>query len=69
MFECTLIRKSFQSPLPDVPKKKTNKDDDDDDKKDPDGFQKPENSQCHLWRRSKLLQTCPKATAMGDPFS
>ena len=43
MFECTLIRKSLQSPLPDVPKKKPNKDDDDDDKKDPDGFQKPEN--------------------------
>jgi len=43
MFECTLIRKSLQSPLPDVPKKKPNKDDDDDDKKDPDGFQKSKN--------------------------
>ena len=43
MFECTIIRKSFQSPLPDAPKKKPNKEDEDDDKKDPDGFQKPEN--------------------------
>ena len=43
MFGCTIIRKSFQSPLPDVPKKKPNKEDEDDDKKDPDGFQKPEN--------------------------
>jgi hypothetical protein len=42
MFECTLICKSFQSPLPDAPKKKQNKDDDDD-KKDPGGFQKHEN--------------------------
>ena len=43
MFECTIIRKSFQSPLLDVPKKKPNKEEDDDDKKDPDRFQKPEN--------------------------
>jgi hypothetical protein len=38
MFGCTIIRKSFQSPLPDVPKKKPNKEDEDDDKNDPDGF-------------------------------
>ena len=38
MFECTIIRKSFQSPLPDAPKKKQNKEDDDD-KKDPDDLQ------------------------------
>jgi len=44
MFECTIIRKSLQSPLPDAPKKKPNKDDNDNDKKDPDGFQKPENT-------------------------
>jgi len=43
MFECTIIRKSLQSPLPDAPKNKPNKDDNDNDKKDPDGFQKPEN--------------------------
>ena len=43
MFECTIIRKSFQSPLLDVPKKKPDKEDEDDDKKDADGFQKPEN--------------------------
>ena len=43
MFGCTIIRKSFQSPLPDVPKKKPNKEDEDDDKNDPDGFQKPKN--------------------------
>ena len=43
MFECTLIRKSLQSPLPDAPKKKPNKDDDDGDKKYPDGFRKREN--------------------------
>jgi hypothetical protein len=42
MFECTLIRKSLKSPLPEAPKKKQNKEDDDD-KKDPDGFQQPEN--------------------------
>ena len=38
MWECTILRKSFQSALPDTPKKKQNKDDEDD-KKDPDGFQ------------------------------
>ena len=43
MFECTIIRKSFQSPLPDAPKKKPNKEDEDDVEKDLDGFQKPEN--------------------------
>ena len=42
MFECTIIRKSFQSPLPDAPKKKQSKDNDDD-KKDPDGFQQQQN--------------------------
>ena len=42
MFECTIIRKSFQSALPDAPKKKQNNEDDDD-KKDPDGFQKQQN--------------------------
>ena len=41
MFECTIIHKSFQSPLPDAPKKKNK--DDDDDKKDPDGFQQQQN--------------------------
>ena len=39
MFESTIIRKSFQSPLPDASKKKQNNEDDND-KKDPDGFQK-----------------------------
>jgi hypothetical protein len=43
MFKCSIIGKSFQSPLPDAPKKKPSKQDDDEDKKDPDGFQKPEN--------------------------
>ena len=43
MFECTIIRKSLQSTLPDAPKKNPNKEDDDDDKKDPDGFQKQQN--------------------------
>ena len=32
MFECSIIRKSFQSPLPDAPKKKPTKQDGDDDK-------------------------------------
>jgi len=31
MFECTIILKSLQSTLPDVPTKKPNKEDDDDD--------------------------------------
>ena len=43
MFECTLIRKSLQAPLPEVPKKKPIKEDDDNDKKDPDAFQQLEN--------------------------
>ena len=43
MFERTIIRKSLQFPLPYAPKKKPNKEDDDDDKKDPNGFQLPEN--------------------------
>ena len=38
MWECTILRKSFQSAPPDAPKKKQNKDNEDD-KKDPDGFQ------------------------------
>ena len=42
MFECSIIRKSLQSTLPDAPKKKQNKDDEDD-KKDPDGFQQQQN--------------------------
>ena len=42
MFECSIIRKSFQSTLPDTLKKKQNKDDEDD-KKDPDGFQQQQN--------------------------
>ena len=42
MFECTVIHNSFQSPLPDAPKKKQNNEDDDD-KKDPDGFQQQQN--------------------------
>ena len=42
MWECTILRKSFQSVPPDAPKKKQNKDDKDD-KKDPDGFQQPQN--------------------------
>ena len=33
MFECSIIRKSFQSPLLDAPKKKPNKEDDDDKKR------------------------------------
>ena len=37
-----ILRKSFQSAPPDAPKKKQNKDDEDD-KKDPDGFQQPQN--------------------------
>jgi hypothetical protein len=42
MFECSIIRKSFQSTLSDTTKKKQNKDDEDD-KKDPDGFQQQQN--------------------------
>ena len=42
MFECSIIRKSFQSTLPNAPKKKQNKYDEDD-KKDPDGFQQQQN--------------------------
>src|SRR6185437_4080846 len=42
MWECTILRKSFQSVPSDAPKKKENKDDEDD-KKDPDGFQQPQN--------------------------
>ena len=38
MWECTILRKSFQSAPLETPKKKQNKDDEDD-KKDPDGFQ------------------------------
>ena len=38
MWECTILRKSFQSTPPDAPKNKQNKDDEDD-KKDPDRFQ------------------------------
>ena len=33
MFECSIIRKSFQSPLLDASKKKPNKEDDDDKKR------------------------------------
>ena len=42
MWECTILRKSFQSTPPDAPKKQQNKDDEDD-KKDPDGFQQQQN--------------------------
>jgi hypothetical protein len=42
MWECTILRKSFQSTPPDAPKKKQNKVDKDD-KKDPGGFQQPKN--------------------------
>ena len=42
MWECTILRKSFQSTPPGAPKKKQNMDDEDD-KKDPDGFQQPQN--------------------------
>ena len=42
MWECTILHKSFQSAPPDAPKKKQNKDDEDN-KKDPDGFQQPQN--------------------------
>ena len=42
MWECTILRKSIQSTLPDAPKKKQKKDDEDD-KKDPDGFHQPQN--------------------------
>ena len=42
MWECTILRKSFQSTLPYAPKKKQNKDDEHD-KKDPDGFQQQQN--------------------------
>ena len=42
MWECTILRKSFQSAPPNAPKKKQNKDDEDN-KKDPDGFQQPQN--------------------------
>jgi len=41
MWECTILRKSFQSAPADAPKKKNK--DDEDDKKDPDGFQQPKN--------------------------
>ena len=43
MFDCTLIWKSLNAPLPEAPKKKPNKEDKDDDKKDPDGFRQPAN--------------------------
>ena len=43
MFECTLIRKSLNAPLPEGPKKKPSKDHEDDNKKDPDEFQQPKN--------------------------
>ena len=43
MFECTIIRKSLQSTLPDVPKKKLNKENEENEKKDLNVFQKPEN--------------------------
>ena len=43
MFECTLIWKSLNAPLPEAPEKKPNKEDKDDDKKDPDGFQQTTN--------------------------
>ena len=42
MWECTILRKSFQSTPPETPKKKQNKDDEDD-KKDPNGFQQQQN--------------------------
>jgi len=42
MWECMNLSKSFQSAPADAPKKKQNKDDEDD-KKDPDGFQQPQN--------------------------
>ena len=42
VWECTILRKSFQSTPPDAPKRKQNKDDEDD-KKDPDGFQQQQN--------------------------
>ena len=42
MWECTILRKSFQSAPADAPKKKQDKDDEDD-KKDPDGFQQQQN--------------------------
>ena len=42
MWECTILRKSFQSALAVAPKKEQDKDDEDD-KKDHDGFQQQQN--------------------------
>ena len=42
MWECTILRKSFQSAPPVAPKKEQDKDDEDD-KKDHDGFQQQQN--------------------------
>ena len=42
MWECTILRKSFQSTPPDAPKKQQNKDEKDN-KKDPDSFQQQQN--------------------------
>ena len=42
MWECTILRKCFQSVPADPPKKKQDKDDEDN-KKDPDGFQQQQN--------------------------
>jgi len=42
LWECTILRKSFQSAPADAPKKKKDEDDEDD-KKDHDGFQQQQN--------------------------
>jgi len=60
MWECTILRKFFQSAPADAPKKKQDKDDEDD-KKDHDGFQQQQNFINVIWRRSQLLQASSEA--------
>ena len=66
MFECVIIRKSFQSPLPDAPKKKQNNEDDDD-KKDPDGFQKQQNGFNVIFGEIQVSPSVPRSYYSKKP--
>ena len=43
MFDCAILRKSLNAPMPEGAAKKPNKEDEDDDKHGPEGFQQPTN--------------------------
>ena len=69
MWECTILRKSFQSAPATTPKKEQDKDDEED-KKDRDGFQQQQKRrQRHIWRRFHLLQASSEAHTQRDPLN